>query len=93
MNTGMLKTLAWLEIVLAIVLIALALWPFSGFCAGRFMGLDCESRAIFGINLLGPLGILMFISGMWTLKNQSVKPQYLLLLGVGVIAIYWRSHM
>lgn len=93
MNTGMLKTLVWLEIILAIVLIAFALWPFSGFCAGRLMGLDCESRAIFGINLFGPLGILMFISAIWTLKKQSLKPQYLLLLGGGVLVIYWLSHM
>lgn len=93
MNTGMLKTLAWLEMVLAIVLIAIALWPFSGFCAGRIMAFDCESRAILGVNLFGPLGILMFVSAIWTLKNQSLKPQYFLMLGIGVIAIYWLSHM
>ena len=93
MNTGMLKTLAWLEIILAIVLIAFALWPFSGVCAGRVMAFDCESLAILGVNLFGPLGILMFVSAIWTLKNQSVKPQYFLLLGVGAIVIYWLSHM
>jgi hypothetical protein len=89
----MLKTLAWLEMVLAIVLIAFALWPFSGFCTGRVMAFDCESRAILGVNLFGPLGILMFVSAIWTLKTQSLKPQYFLLLGVGVIVIYWLSHM
>ena len=93
MNTGMLKTLAWLEIILAIVLIAFALWPFSGFCAGRVLAFDCESRAILGVNLFGPLGILMSISAIWTLKNQSVKPQYFLLFGVGAIVIYWLGHM
>lgn len=89
----MLKTLAWLEIVLAIVLITFALWPFSGFCAGRVMAFDCESRAIFGVNLFGPLGILMFVSAIWTLKKPTLKPQYFLLLGTGAIAIYWLSHM
>lgn len=93
MNTGILKTFVWLEIVLAIVLIAFALWPFSGFCAGRVMAFDCESRAILGVNLFGPLGILMFISAVWTLKTQSLKPQYFLMLGSGAIAISWLSHM
>lgn len=89
----MLKTFTWLEMVLAIVLIAIAVWPFSGFCTGRIMAFDCESRAILGVNLFGPLGILMLISAIWTLKKPSVKPQYFLLLGAGVIAIYWLSHM
>lgn len=89
----MLKAFAWLEMILTIMLIAIALWPFSGYCAGMIMAHDCESRAILGVNLFGPLGILMLISAIWTLKNPSLKPQYFLLLGVGVIAIYWLSHM
>lgn len=93
MNIGILKAVAWLEMILATVLVAFALWPFSGFCAGRVMAFDCESRAILGVNMFGPAGILIFISAIWTLKSQSLKPQYFLLLGVGVIAIYWLSYM
>lgn len=93
MNGIRLRVFAWLEIILAIMLMAFALWPFSGFCVGRIMAFDCESRAILGVNLFGPIGILMLISAIWTLKNQSLKPQYFLLLGVGAIIVYWLSHI
>jgi hypothetical protein len=42
----MLRNLAWLQLAGSILLLALAVWRFSGFCSGRFMGLDCESQAI-----------------------------------------------
>jgi hypothetical protein len=87
-----LKTLAWLEVVASIMLIALAVWPFSGYCSGTLMGLDCESRAIFGINLFGPLGILGLVIAVWSLKSKSVTPQYILLLGFMTIMIYWFAH-
>ncbi len=87
----MLRTVAWIEIVLSIMLLALAIWPLSGFCEGRFMNLDCESRAIFGVNLFGPLGLLAFTCSSWSLKGRSVTPQYFLLLGIAVIIIYWLS--
>ena len=58
----MLRLLAWLEIVASIGLFALTAWPFSGFCSGRFIGLDCESQAIFGVNMFGPMAILALIS-------------------------------
>ncbi|MDX1475204.1 MAG: hypothetical protein R3309_13615 [Reinekea sp.] len=89
----MLKAFACLEMVLAIMLIAIAMWPFSGFCTGMIMAFDCESRAILGVNLFGPLGILMLIGAIWTLKKPSLKPQCVLLLGAGFIGIYWLSHM
>jgi len=88
----MLRILAWLEITVSMMLLALAAWPFSGFCSGRFMGLDCESRAIFGVNIFGPLGILAFICSAWSLKRKSVTPQYFLAFGVFAVMIYWFSH-
>lgn len=88
----MLRTLAWLEIVVSIMLLALAIWPFSGYCSGRFMGLDCESRAILGINVFGPLGILGLIFSAWSLRRKSVTPQYALVLCFMAIFIYWLAH-
>jgi hypothetical protein len=92
MNTGMLKAVAWFEIVASIILLGFAGWPFSGFCSGRFMGLDCESRAIFGLNMFGPLGILMLICSVWSLKTKSVVPQFVLVFGVVAIMLYWLSY-
>jgi len=83
----MLKTLLWLEIALSTILLALAIWPFSGFCSGRFMGLDCESRAIFSVKMLGPAGILALTCASWSLKRKSVVPQYVLAVGVAAIMI------
>ena len=88
----MLKILGWLEIMLAIILLALALWPFSGYCSGRFMGLDCESRAIFGVNMFGPLGILAIVCSTWSLKGKSIVPQYVLVFGVMLVIAYWWVH-
>ena len=89
----MLRTLAWLEIVASIMFLALTVWPFSGFCSGRFMGLDCESRAIFGVNLFGPLGILGLSCSAWSLKSKSVLPHYVLLIGFVAIMVYTLSHL
>ena len=88
----MLKILGWLEIMLAIILLALALWPFSGYCSGRFMGLDCESRAIFAVNMFGPLGILAIVCSTWSLKGKSIVPQYVLVFGVMLVIAYWWVH-
>lgn len=77
----MLRTVAWIEIVLSMMLLALAVWPLSGFCEGKFMGLDCESRAIFGVNLFGPLGLLAFTCSSWSLTSRSVTPQDPLVVG------------
>jgi len=88
----MLKVLAWIEILMSIVLLALAVWPFSGFCSGRFMGLDCESRAIFGVNMFGPLGILGAVCSAWSLKYKTAVPQFVLLFGFLAIMTYWLAH-
>ena len=89
----MLRILASLEIVASVILLALAVWPFSGHCSGRFMDLDCESRAIFAVNMFGPLGILGLICSAWSLKSRSVMPQYVLLLGLAAIMTYWLAHV
>ena len=89
----MLRLLAWLEIVASIVLFALTAWPFSGFCSGRFIGLDCESQAIFGVNMFGPMAILALSCSVWSLKSKSVMPQYILVFGIVLIMAYWLYHM
>lgn len=89
----MLRTLAWLEIAFALALLALAVWPFSGYCSGRFIGLDCEGRAIFGVNMFGPLGVLALICAAWSIKTRSAVPQYVLLSGLAVILGYWLYHV
>jgi hypothetical protein len=90
--SGVLKTAAWLEIAVSIVLLGLAVWPFSGFCSGRLMGLDSESRAILGLNLFAPVAILALIASVWSLKTRSVVPQVVLVFGIVAIALYWFSH-
>lgn len=87
------RTLAWLEIVASIILLALAVWPFSEYCSGRFMGLDCESRAIFGITMFGPLGVLGLSCAIWTMNSKSALPQYSLILGFMGIVSYWLAHL
>lgn len=88
----MLRNLAWLEIMASMLLLALAIWPFSGHCSGRFMGLDCESRAIFGVNLFGPVGIMLFVCAAWSLKRTSRMPQLVLALGIAAVMIFWASQ-
>lgn len=88
----MLKILAWMEVVASIVLLALAAWPFTGYCSGRFLGLDCESRAIFGVNMFGPLGILGIICSAWSIKYKTTMPQFVLLCGFIGIMTYWLAH-
>lgn len=88
----MLRILALLELIASVVLLALAVWPFSDYCSGRFMGLDCESRPIFGINIFGPLGIVALVCSIWSLKNNSVKPQFLLLVTPFAIMVNWFAH-
>lgn len=88
----MLRNLAWLEIMASMLLLALAIWPFSGYCSGRFMGLDCESRAIFGVNVFGPWGIMLFVCAAWSLKRKSSTPQIFLALGIVAVMLSWASQ-
>ncbi|RJP82066.1 MAG: hypothetical protein C4522_04970 [Desulfobacteraceae bacterium] len=83
----MLRILVWLELIASMVLLALAIWPFLDFCSGRFMGLDCESRAIFGVNVFGPLGIVALVCSTWSLKSKSIRPQFLLLVTLFAVMI------
>lgn len=81
----MLKAIARLEVVVACVLLALAFWPFSPYCSGRWLDLDCESRAIFGVNLVAPIGVLLLGGGLWSLARQSVVAQWVLAGGVALV--------
>ena len=84
-----LRFLVGLEILASLVLVALVLWPFSGFCSGRVLSLDCESRAIIGVNIVAPLAILLFVCAVWSLKVKSFAPQLILMSGIVVACIYW----
>lgn len=87
----MLRVVAWVEIVVAVVLAIGAIHPLSDFCSGRALGLDCESRAIIAVNVLVPLGALLAVCAVWFLKTRSVKSQYTLVLGATAILSYWFS--
>lgn len=89
----MLRWLAWLEIVAATILFVFAARPFLAGCSGRLLGLDCESWAIWSVNLLGPLAILAWVCSAWSLKSRSAKPQVVLALGGAGIMIYWLLHV
>lgn len=85
----MLRILAGLEILASLVLIAWVLWPLSGFCSGSVLSLDCESRAIIGVNIVAPLAILVFVCAGWSIKVKSFAPQLILMAGIVVACIYW----
>jgi hypothetical protein len=53
------------------------------------MGLDCESRAIFGVDAFGPLGIMLFVCATWSLNRKSSTPQMFLALGIVAVLIFW----
>ncbi|MEQ8938371.1 MAG: hypothetical protein RLT30_06680 [Gammaproteobacteria bacterium] len=89
----MARSLAWMELTLAIVLLLLAIWTFSGFCSGRALGFDCESWAIFGVNVFAPLGMLALISAIFYLTKKVVMPQYILLLGFVLLMVFWFSNI
>ena len=89
----MLKYLAWTELSISIALLALFVWPLSGYCSGRPMGFDCESWLIFGVNLFAPLGVMAFITSIWALKSRTWKSQYVLLAGFATVMIYLFSHV
>jgi hypothetical protein len=85
------RVAAWIEIAFAVVLVIGAIHPFSDWCTGRALGLDCESRAILAVNVLVPLGLLIAACGAWFLKTGSVKSQYTLVLGAAAMLAYWLS--
>ena len=86
MNT---KIAAWVELLVGLVLVAVAIHPFTRFCEGRSFGLDCESRLIFGVNLFGPLGLTLVLAGIWMLRTGSYRSQYLAGLGVAGVTLNW----
>ena len=86
------KVLGSVEVLLAIALTGAALFPLSGLCSGRSMGLDCESRAIIAINALAPLALVFGVCGFWLWRSRSWASQYVLLSGIAAVAIYWFSH-
>lgn len=85
--------LAWIELVISIVLLLLTIWPFSDYCSGRPLGFDCESWAIFGVNLFAHLGLLGLVSSIFYLTKKIVMPQYVLLLGIVLLMVYWFSNI
>jgi hypothetical protein len=89
----MLRLVSWFELSLSVFLLVLAGWPFSDYCSGRLGGLDCESWAIFGVNLFGPLGLLALTCSILTLITKSLTPQYFLMAGSAMLLIYWFLHM
>jgi hypothetical protein len=76
----------WLELAVGTYLVGWATLPFTRFCSGRVWGLDCESRAIVGVNLVGPLGLLLLVCATWMLWTASPRSQYALALGVVALA-------
>jgi hypothetical protein len=82
-------TLALVEILISVLVLALAIWPVSGACSGRTLGMDCESWFILGINVFGPVGALALACGAWSLKKGGWAAQYVLLAGVLVVSARW----
>jgi len=85
----MLRILAWIELSVSILLLAMVFWPISTFCNGRTLGLDCESWFIFGVNLFGPAGLLALVCSVLSLWLKSWIPQKVLLFGWAMILACW----
>jgi hypothetical protein len=82
------KVLGWIEILVAALLFVASLFPFTRYCEGRLLGLDCESQAIFAMNMVGPLCAFFLLCGIWLLRTRSLASQ--VVLGVGFAAIMGR---
>lgn len=82
------KITAWIELIVGLVLVAIAVHPFTRFCEGRSFGLDCESRSIFGVNLFGPLGLALVLAGAWMLMTGSRRSQYLAGFGIAGVTLH-----
>lgn len=88
----MLRLLSWIMLVISMVLLFFALWPFLGYCSDRLFGLDCESQMIFSVNIFGPAAILGLVSSVWSLRSRSIVPLAILFLGLVFIAIHWFAY-
>lgn len=88
----MLKALILFELIASLILLGLAAWPFSGFCTGRLMTLDCESQAIFAINIYVPLAIVGFFCSIWSLTSNSELPHLILLITVLIVIGRWLTY-
>jgi hypothetical protein len=82
------KILAWGELLVSILFLALPFWALSGFCAGRPFGYDCESWLIFGVNFLAPVGLVALVCAAWSLIRRSWRSQYFLLIGFVIAGLY-----
>jgi hypothetical protein len=80
------KSLALFELGCGLPLVALAFWPFSGFCKGRPYGSDCESWAIFGVNIFGPIGLAAIACCVCSLLFKARWPHYFLAV-VAIVAV------
>ena len=89
---GMLRGLAWVELLLSLPLLGLVFWPLSRWCTGRPLGFDCESWLIFAVNGFGPVGLLALVCSAWTIAKPGVIPQYVLLAGLLAVLAWWLWH-
>lgn len=88
----MLRVLGYVELLLSILALSLALWPVSGLCVDRVYGFDCESWFIFGVNIFAPVGLILLLCSLLTLKLNSLAPQYALASGSLIVMGYWLAH-
>lgn len=79
------RLFTWLEMAVAIVCLALFVWPLTGACAGRPLGLDCEAWSIFGVNIFLPFGALALACSIWSFRTDSRAPH--LVFAAGGLAV------
>lgn len=85
----MLRVLSWIELLVSIPLLLIVPWSLSRACTGRPIGFDCEAWAIFGINMFGPIGLLMLIGSAWSLKSEAWAAQYIIVVGCAAVGAWW----
>lgn len=88
----MLKLLSWVELLLSISLLLVALWAGLRICEGRPYSYDCEAWFILGVNLFLPVGSLGLVCSVWSLKRGSWCPQYGFVAGCLAVMAYWWLH-
>lgn len=85
----MLRFLSWIELLSSIPLLLIVPWSLSKACTGRPLGFDCESWAIFGINIFGPIGLLMLVGSAWSLKSDAWIAQNIIVMGCAAVGARW----
>lgn len=87
------RSIIWIELAIALVFLALAIKPFLAVCSGRIVGLDCESQAIFAVNLFAPIGLAALAAAILTWRRSGRAVHLMLLIAISAVLLRWLYFM